>query len=551
MKKWFINALVLWLALGMAPAPAQAQDGLDALGVWQAFEQDSPYRRMAYQDYFYDARRGIVLVVLYDHATQGQLLCQFEQRDGRWQNTVRVPFYGPAGEVGTLYIMNSEDEGVPELVHNAFDTKGKGYFESFWFMYRGGAYFLRDALLTVPQAGTPLTERGVMLKRVPQGITSQVFTYERDSVSGRQWQDDPQLVAKADIPLTDGIGAFPRAQFLPLLADQGLLFAPPRDMPQQAAGYVLSSPWRGWQVTGWAQPGQGDTAFTIVKQAESNVLLCLKQAGSGWALDWVNDQALPQGDITMSLMDASGSEMLVPLRDARGVERTHYGRALDIGGDDGNGEYAVRHSVWEMDEAGRYLLTFYAHEGQSGMMTFSDGVLTYLERPEGTVVQEDTTQRDLRWFSMDYLPDPYQPGGSRAIAVVNNPTAKDRLNLRKLPAATADMIGRYYNGTPVSILDDPGGDWVKVWIGWDRQGYMMRKYLAFGADAAQVVSAMPTYTMNRPWKLYYEPFLQSHVKHSYQGGETIEVMGLMAGWWHVRLADDHETIGFVPEVERL
>lgn len=113
------------------------------------------------------------------------------------------------------------------------------------------------------------------------------------------------------------------------------------------------------------------------------------------------------------------------------------------------------------------------------------------------------------------------------------------------------MIGRYYSGTPVSVLEDDGGDWVKVWIGWDRKGYMMRRFLAFGAEGEQVGSAMPFYDMEDAWQLYYEPFQASHVKASYAGGQRIQVMGLMDGWWHVRLADQPDVIGFIPELEPL
>lgn len=448
-------------------------------------------------------------------------------------------------------MMNSEDEGVPELAHSAFDDRGHGYFESFWFEYRDNAYRFKEANLVVPLSTQPLTEQGVRLRRTTQGISAQPYTYVRDSVEGSKPQGGPTLHLTDDILLRDGILAYPREQFLPMLADQGIVFAAPEDLPKEAADYLLSSPWRGWRLTGWARPAGADTAFMALKHGEQNTLLCLKVAGRNWALSWANEHALPQGKLSMSLTDATGLMMLVPLREAGGQERTHWGRALHISGDDGNGEYFVRQSTWEMDNEGHYMLRFYAHAGQSGMMLFQYGSVTYLELPGGDLPVEDATPRDLQHFTMERLPDPYHPRGSRDAAVVNNPNPEDRLNLRKEPRADADMIGRYYNGTPVLILEDQGGDWVKVWIGWDRQGYMMRKFLAFGADTAAVKPAMPTYTMRDAWSLYYEPYPESHVKTRFQGGEIIEVMGLMAGWWHVRLTDDHQTIGFIPEVEKL
>lgn len=552
-KRWLALVLLVCVAFAAAPFPARGQDALRALGVWDAFEEQAPYQNKAYDTFFYDEARGIVLVILYGQQPWDQVLCRFDKLDGRWRNTDVVHLAGPVGEVGTLRVMNSEEPGMPELAHSAFDTSGKGFFESFWFEYHDGTYRFKVANLVVPLPGLPLREQGVLLGRTAQGISAQRYTYVRDSAEGRKPFGEAALHTTGDILLRDGILVYPREEFLPMLAEQGILFGAPKDLPQDAAAILFSSPWSGWRLTGWAQPGGGDTGFMAVRHGERNVLICLKQKDGAWTLQWVNEHALPHGALTMSLSDATGTMMLVPQRDAAGRERTHYGRALAIAGDDGNGEYPVRQSIWEMDDAGRYLLRFYAHEGQSGMMSFEAGSRTYLELPQGDLRMEDATPRDLEYFTMAHLPEPYPPAipGGRAIALVNNPDPKDRLNLRKAPWTDADMIGRYYNGTPVSILEDSGGDWVKVWIGWDRQGYMMRKFLAFGQDIRGVQPAMPTYAMDKAWNLYYEPFPASHVKASYQGGQVIQVMGLMAGWWHVRLLDEPETIGFIPEIEPL
>lgn len=158
-KHGLVCLLVLCMALAVVPAPARAADALHDLGVWEAFPADSPYQRMAYDTFFHDRERDIVLVILRGQEPWDQFLFQFEKQDGRWQSTDLVHFPGPGGELGTLNVMNSEDEGVPELAHSAFDAQGKGDFESFWFIHRDGAYYLRDALLTVPQHGTPLQER--------------------------------------------------------------------------------------------------------------------------------------------------------------------------------------------------------------------------------------------------------------------------------------------------------------------------------------------------------------------------------------------------------
>lgn len=75
-------------------------------------------------------------------------------------------------------------------------------------------------------------------------------------------------------------------------------------------------------------------------------------------------------------------------------------------------------------------------------------------------------------------------------AVVNNPNPEDRLHLRMEPNRSAKSLGKYYNGTPVHILQEKG-DWVKVDI-FGVQGWMMKKYLAFGSDQNRVENIMPT-----------------------------------------------------------
>lgn len=77
-------------------------------------------------------------------------------------------------------------------------------------------------------------------------------------------------------------------------------------------------------------------------------------------------------------------------------------------------------------------------------------------------------------------------------AVVNNPNPADRLHLREKPERGARSIGKFYNGTPIRVLDEHG-DWCKVQIGLDGhlKGWMMKKYLAFGEKMDEVTCAFP------------------------------------------------------------
>ena len=77
-------------------------------------------------------------------------------------------------------------------------------------------------------------------------------------------------------------------------------------------------------------------------------------------------------------------------------------------------------------------------------------------------------------------------------AVVSNPDPEDRLHLRTRPDKGAASLGKFWNGTPVRVLEEQDG-WCRVEIGTDGHltGWMMKKYLAFGAAMDDVACAFP------------------------------------------------------------
>lgn len=76
-------------------------------------------------------------------------------------------------------------------------------------------------------------------------------------------------------------------------------------------------------------------------------------------------------------------------------------------------------------------------------------------------------------------------------AVVNNPNPKERLHLRTKPDKNSDSLGKFYNGTPVRVLETTG-DWCRVAIGTDgMEGWMMKQYLAFSQNASIVKPVFP------------------------------------------------------------
>ncbi len=77
-------------------------------------------------------------------------------------------------------------------------------------------------------------------------------------------------------------------------------------------------------------------------------------------------------------------------------------------------------------------------------------------------------------------------------AIVNNPDPADRLHLRASPSRSAKSLGKFYNGTPVRVLEEQG-DWAKVEIGLDGRftGWMMKQYLLPGGMVTTFDTAFP------------------------------------------------------------
>lgn len=127
-------------------------------------------------------------------------------------------------------------------------------------------------------------------------------------------------------------------------------------------------------------------------------------------------------------------------------------------------------------------------------------------------------------------------------AVVSNPNPADRLNLRKSASSTSESLGRYYNGTHVSILAY-SGDFAQVLIGRDNgdiMGYMQTKYLDTSASKAQVQAVFPSYSHSGKLTVYDSQTLQT-VRATFNS-PTVWVMGFTDTAWHV-LVDD--TTGFI------
>jgi len=130
-----------------------------------------------------------------------------------------------------------------------------------------------------------------------------------------------------------------------------------------------------------------------------------------------------------------------------------------------------------------------------------------------------------------------------AYGVVKNPNAADRLNLREAASTNAKSLGRYYNGTKVSI-QSYHGDWAFVYIGMengDITGYMQTKFLDTTNNQDNVPVVWPSYTHKGTLKLYDYGF--GYVRETYTN-PLVEVMGFSDSYWHVRIGGSGFT-GFI------
>ena len=136
----------------------------------------------------------------------------------------------------------------------------------------------------------------------------------------------------------------------------------------------------------------------------------------------------------------------------------------------------------------------------------------------------------------------------QGIFFVSNPNPNDRLNLRAKPDANSESLGKYYNGTPVDILEDLNDTWAKVSI-YGHEGYMIKKYIATGMQVhdiafidvvRSIVDAAPAGGV----PFYEQPAKGSAVRTYITESDPMLLLGTIGDdWCHVLLVDG--TPGFI------
>lgn len=125
-------------------------------------------------------------------------------------------------------------------------------------------------------------------------------------------------------------------------------------------------------------------------------------------------------------------------------------------------------------------------------------------------------------------------------AIVNNQNGQ-LLNLRASSSTASESLGLYYTGVEVMCHSDPTLEWVKVTIG-NRTGYMKSEFLYHGNDSSSVVPHMPSAAVTNNsangWlNLRSEPSLDAEVCGRFYNGDTVTILGVLDGWYHVKIDD--------------
>ena len=140
-----------------------------------------------------------------------------------------------------------------------------------------------------------------------------------------------------------------------------------------------------------------------------------------------------------------------------------------------------------------------------------------------------------------------------AYALVCNPNPADRLHLRTKPDKSSYSYGKFYNRTPVLVLER-GDIWTKVQIGRGREamtGYMMTKYLAFSkAEKAALACAFPQKMLQEGQpngvRMYAEPNPSAVTGRMFAYKSDDFIIGVSGDDWYIVLRADG-AVGYVPQ----
>lgn len=139
----------------------------------------------------------------------------------------------------------------------------------------------------------------------------------------------------------------------------------------------------------------------------------------------------------------------------------------------------------------------------------------------------------IDWTDMpDSEADVLKAMNTEGWATPYSPDYNDRVHLRAAPRADSVSLGKYYNGTPICVLEY-GPEWTHVSI-FGVEGYMMTKYLAFGDDVSLSDNGLYRQRLNEESAEIYEWPDRSTAHTTIRAGRGIMILAVVGDdWYHV------------------
>lgn len=285
---------------------------------------------------------------------------------------------------------------------------------------------------------------------------------------------------------------------------------------------------------------EGDSLVEIDVQQEALILLTEDAAGErrisicawnedagAYAID--KTRTLPKGSWLDTIYNGE-EEIIVCWRTERDVHHYSFQRCNDAE------RWTLRWGMTMKGNFGAGVNYLFNHDEGSGL-AHNDG------RYYGAHPWSDVTALD--WTTLPHtFEEAFAQLDMRGYAVVNNPNPADRLHLRAAPDRNARSYGKFYNRTPVCVLDVMG-DWAYVGVG-GLEGYMMTKYLAFGEDMRGVQCAFPQLILREGYEkgtpIYTEP--NENARRAGTAGGDDYLVGVYGDEWFIFMTDDG-AVGYV------
>jgi len=327
------------------------------------------------------------------------------------------------------------------------------------------------------------------------------------------------------------------------------------NIPDAIRSHVTDPAWQSrYDVLDCVQPLGLDTVFLAAASEDGNHLLCFRQTGGVWQLQWNRKAPMPQHKGAYRLTDLSGV--------------THNGMTLGVAfsirqepGTGWESVYELEGSVWKL----RMLCWHDTDDTILETYRVESGVVKYDGwRKDGQRRIYGTLQNDLRYFS--YRDFPFDP--DKLKDVMSSPPAipDGTLSARRIQF-TGGKKYPVYNG-PGSAYGLSGNgsahvstnDWIQVF--GEENGWIMIQYditrdrmrigwidagaLPRNANVPQLDFAPVPARVLRTVSVTDDPLNSGHAIFTLLEGQNVHWLATLGDWAYIECADGRSLRGFVP-----